>query len=118
MRTRTCRIFTFAALALTCALSKASQPQSAVPAQAPAGGAVLTLQTKEFDMRLDGLFYETAAGRTFLPSFDQLSIISKKPWMREGTTRDGHVIRISVTPQSGRFNVAFSARPNNDIVRW
>jgi alpha-glucosidase (family GH31 glycosyl hydrolase) len=113
------RFFAIVAVALVCVLSRAAHHEAAAPlVQGNTPGAVLTLQAKDFDLRLDGLFYETAAGRTPLPSFDQLSIISKKPWMREVTTRDGHVIRIAVTPQSGRFNIAFSATPNTDIVRW
>lgn len=31
---------------------------------------------------------------------------------------DGHVIRVSVTPQAGRFNIGFASRPNSDILRW
>jgi len=104
------RIVTIIALSLTCALYGATQ--------VPAGGAALTLESKVVDLRLDGLFYETAAGRTFLPAYSPAAFVSNKAWSRESTMPDGHVIRVSVTPQSGRFNIGFTARPNTDIVRW
>jgi alpha-glucosidase (family GH31 glycosyl hydrolase) len=113
------RISIITALALICALCGAAHPETAAPSvQNPAAGASLMLQGKGYSLHVDGLFYETAAGRTFLPAFAPAAIISKQPWMREATMPDGHVIRISVAPQSGRFNIGFSARPNTDIVRW
>ncbi|HEX4997676.1 MAG TPA: TIM-barrel domain-containing protein [Terriglobia bacterium] len=86
--------------------------------QGTSGGAVLALQSKTLALRADGLFYETAAGRTYLPALTPEGSISSAPWTRESTMPDGHVIRISVTPQGERFNVSFTARPNTDIVRW
>jgi len=102
-----------------CALCGASEQETAAAlAQRPPDGAVLTLQLKAFDLRVDGLFYETAAGRRTVPAFTSVAIVSKRPFTREATMPDGHTIRISVIPQSGRFNIAFTASPNNDIVRW
>jgi len=113
------RISIIAALALTCALCGAAHQEMAAPVvQGGAGGAALTLQSKQLALRVDGLFYETAAGRTSLPAFNSASIIEKQPWTREATMPDGHMIRVSVTPQSGRFNIALTATPNTDIVRW
>ena len=113
------RIFVIVALALTGALCGAAHQQRAATfGQAPAGGAVLTLQSKAFALRLDGLFYETTAGRTYLPAFSPTGSVARAPWSRESTMPDGHVIRVSVTPQSGRFNIGITARPNSDIVRW
>ena len=115
----TYRMFSIAVLTLTCAFCGASQQvTSAAQAQGTAGGAVLTLQSKAFALHIDGLFYETAAGRTPLPAFTPAAVISTRSWTREATMRDGRTIRVSVTPQSGRFNIALTATPNSDIVRW
>src|SRR4051794_38547101 len=86
--------------------------------RAQAGGAALTLQSKGLALRMDGLFYETASGRIFLPSFTPEANISTVPWMKEIAMPDGHAIRVAVTPQYGRFTIAFSSRPNADIIRW
>jgi alpha-D-xyloside xylohydrolase len=107
------RISAIVALCALCATAPA-----APFAQGTAGGATLTLQSNAFALRIDGLFYETPAGRTYLPAFTPAGIVSRAPWTRESAMPDGHVVRVSVTPEASRFAIGFTARPSSDIVRW
>ncbi|MGO9476410.1 MAG: glycoside hydrolase family 31 protein [Limisphaerales bacterium] len=69
-------------------------------------------------IKLDGLFYETAAGRTPLPvtPFAQTTnglgqqAVTKMP--------DGRVVTIAVKPDGNDFALRFSAAPDNDILKW
>jgi alpha-D-xyloside xylohydrolase len=92
-------------------------------------GAVLTLQSTELSqgrrarggsLRIDGLFYETAAGRTVLP--EQLTgerqSIRGKPWKRELKMADGRTVSIAVQPQGKDFHVSLKAQPDSDILKW
>jgi len=82
-------------------------------AQAPAGVATITLQSRVLaPLRLDGLFLETALGRTTLPAF------ASQGRAMSATMPDGRVITASVTPQGNNFAISLAARPNADIIRW
>jgi alpha-glucosidase (family GH31 glycosyl hydrolase) len=90
---------------------------SATPyVQRPATGGTFTLQAKDFALLIDGLFFETAAGRIPLPVLPALTGTASRT--AETTMPDGRIVSVSVTSDSGRFNVGLTARPNNDIVRW
>ena len=104
------------ALALTCIICGAAPQAPSI--RTPMAVAALTLQSKDLALRLDGFFYETAAGRTYMPAFPQEAIISKKTWKRDGTMSDGRVVHVSVTPKSGRFEIGLTATPGSDITRW
>ena len=71
-------------------------------------------------LSLDGLFYETGAGRVALPETvtGGLRVIGTSRWSNESRMPDGRLVRVSVTPQSGAFTLSLSAMPNQDIVRW
>ena len=89
------------------------------------GGAAFTLQSKNLSsssgkqaLTVDGLFYETAGGRTMLPRTltaragknGQLSANAKMP--------DGRSITISVKPNGGNFDIALIASPADGIRKW
>jgi alpha-D-xyloside xylohydrolase len=66
--------------------------------------------------KLDGLFYEMASGRRALPD-DALARATKK--RREQIAMpDGRVVTVSVKPGRNKTEIEFSAKPNQDIVRW
>jgi alpha-glucosidase (family GH31 glycosyl hydrolase) len=82
-------------------------------------GAALTLQARNLTLKLDGIFYETASGRTNLPAFTtQGSAISKSQWTAQTTMSDGRIITATVTPQANRFTISFKARPDSGISGW
>lgn len=71
-------------------------------------------------LRLSGLFYETAAGRTMLPAsldaepqvpFDE--IIKARVKMP-----DGRVVKLSAMPDGDDFNITLTAEPDKDVKRW
>jgi alpha-glucosidase (family GH31 glycosyl hydrolase) len=90
--------------------------------QGPA--ATLVLQSRNITPRstltFDGLFYETAQGRTSLPAAltSGIRTVSGARWNGQAQMPDGRMLRLSVTPQGNNFTVAFEARPNADIIKW
>ena len=81
----------------------------------------LTLRADGFSLRIDGLFYETAAGPTRLPSLTPQTTTTDQPWIAEVTMPDRRVVRVSVTRRSGNpdtFDITLNARPDTDVVRW
>src|ERR1700674_525669 len=72
-------------------------------------GAVLVLQSNSLkptqtgahSLRLDGLFYETANGRSLLPATltSPRQGIRAKAWTSQATMADGRVVSVSVQPQ-------------------
>lgn len=102
-------------------------------AQHPSGkndsSAVLILQSTALSqrrgpgrgsLRLDGLFYETAAGRTMLPAAITAKgqSIRDKPWKSQLKMADGRIVSIAVQPQGKDFNVSLRAQPDSDILKW
>ena len=88
------------------------------------GGAVLTLPSKDLSasfgkqsLTIDGLFYETAAGRVTVPT---LNAASDKNGKIDGTAKlgDGRSVRVTVTPAGRDFNIAISADRSEDIIKW
>jgi alpha-D-xyloside xylohydrolase len=80
-------------------------------------GAALTLQSRKLaphgsgpdsrSLKIDGLYFETARGRTRLPEF-----------ISQTTMPDGRTILANVTRQANRFTVSLKARPDSDITGW
>jgi alpha-D-xyloside xylohydrolase len=108
-------------------LSVASYAQQ--PSRKQDGGAVLVLRSTALaqsrglglgSLRLDGLFYETAAGRTMLPAAltAKGQNIRAKLWMGQLKMADSRVVSIEVQPQGKDFNVSLRAQPNSDILKW
>ncbi len=95
---------------------------------AQSGGAAIVLQSPSLkplgvsalsrSLRLDGLFYETANGRTPFPSTLATPKGITRPWLAQTTMPDGRVVTISVQPQGSDFNVSLKAQPNSDIIKW
>ena len=77
--------------------------------------AVVTLRSKHLaaagtgalsgSLRLDGIFFETAQGRAFLPA---------KP----GALPDGRVIKLALAAEGDNFILRLSAEPDADIIKW
>ena len=71
-------------------------------------------------LRLSGLFYETAAGRTALPA--NLAADSFVPFDESVNAQvkmpDGRLVKLAVTPDGDDFNLHLSAEPDKDIKRW
>src|SRR5215218_9425666 len=84
--------------------------------------AVINLSSKNLSesslLRLDGLFYETAAGRIALPA--ALTVSPKKNGLLEAETKmaDGRAIKLSIVPEGQNFNISFTANPGADIIKW
>ena len=69
-------------------------------------------------LKLDGLFYETASGRTRLPG--DLTAIARGPvgLARQAKMADGRVVKLSVTAAGRHFVIRLSATPSTDILKW
>ncbi len=93
-----------------------------------ADGAVLLLPSKHLAsngqagtgnfLTLDGLFFETAKGRTMLPG--ELTARQNRDGRVEDQIKlqDGRLVKLSVKPEGNNFAIALSAQPDADIVRW
>ena len=75
---------------------------------------------KDRSLRIDGIFYETEAGRVILPATftEGKSGVSNKPWEAQSKTVDGRVVTISVTPQANDFAIRIFAKPDAGILKW
>jgi alpha-D-xyloside xylohydrolase len=71
-------------------------------------------------LRLDGIFFETAQGRTLLPSeFGKGSDgIQTRQWESRVKTEGGRVVTVAISPQGDDFTVRISAKPDADILKW
>jgi alpha-glucosidase (family GH31 glycosyl hydrolase) len=69
-------------------------------------------------VKMDGLFYETAAGRTPIPD----ALFTKAPegpgQQAEIKMPDGRTIKILMVPDGNDFSIKFSASPDKDIIKW
>ena len=97
-----------------------------VLAQQPSG-AVLTLSSASLkplagtrSLRLDGLFYETASGRTPLPVSLTSTLQGARALTssRQATMPDGRVVTVLVHRSGQDFNISLKAQPDSDIVKW
>lgn len=93
------------------------------------GDAVLILRSSALSqrrgpgrgaLRLDGLFYETSAGRTMLPATltTKGQGIRNRLWKSQLNMGDGRVVSITVQPEGKDFNVSLRAQPDSDILKW
>jgi alpha-glucosidase (family GH31 glycosyl hydrolase) len=80
--------------------------------------AVLTLRSKSSSLKLDGLFYETTKGRTYLPATLTEKAGKNNQLENQIKMDDGRVVKISLRPQGQNFIVALSAQPDADIIKW
>lgn len=71
-------------------------------------------------LRLDGLFYETAEGRVFLPAelTNTPGGVLDRQRKAQLKMNDGRNITVEITPQGKNFSVRMSAQPNTGILKW
>ena len=82
--------------------------------------ASVILKTPRRAVQIDHFFFETARGRTPLPSeltHGELTV-SNRRWTGEAMTADGPRVRITITPQGTNFDFSMSATPAADITKW
>ena len=95
-------------------------------AQPPKNGdeATLVLESDSLagtsNLKLNGLFYETANGRTVLPAqlTKEASAIKNKQWSGQMRMPDGRTVSLSVLPQGKNFVIHLNAQPETDISKW
>src|ERR1700690_1677209 len=69
-------------------------------------------------VKMDGLFYETAAGRTPLPPIP-FTMAQDGSGQQAGITMpDGRMVKISLKPDGNDFSIRLSATPDADIIKW
>src|SRR5438270_9992472 len=112
------RFLTCISLVLIFTTGEAQQPRTNVDAAA----LILSsskLAAKE-PLRLDGLFFETANGRTMLPAqlTEGAKAIKDKPWSGEVRMPEGRTVSVNVTPQGKNFVIRLNAQPDTDAVKW
>src|ERR1039458_8425245 len=78
----------------------------------------LPAPSKICPFKIDGLFYETATGRTPLPAIPFTKTQAGPGQQAETKMLDGRVVTISVTPDGNDFSIRLSATPDADIVKW
>jgi len=94
------------------------------PVQSRQNPAAIILQSGNLksgrSLTLDGLFYETAAGRTPLPTSltGGVRTIGGARWSGETRMPDGRSIRLTVSPEAGAFTIALTATPRDGILKW
>ncbi len=71
-------------------------------------------------LKLDGLFFETAAGRTVLPGGLSLTALTPgdSKFSKSMKLADGRIVRAAVETRGDNFVLRLSAEPSADIVRW
>ena len=67
---------------------------------------------------VSGLFYETFAGRNFLPP-DIVAKAKKGGSLRSSAKMaDGREVTVSIVPDGKNFNLSFTAAPSEGIIKW
>ena len=99
---------------------------SPLPGGAP--GAIITLASKaltsaggaETTLRIDGLYYRTAAGQVWLPTTFSLRAEAGATarQVAEAAMPDGRSVLVSVRPEGNNFMLSLSANSNRDIIGW
>ena len=69
---------------------------------------------------LDGLFYETAAGRVVLPAglTAKSQSIRDRQWQSQARMADGRTVTASARPEGSNFIIRLSAQPDAGILKW
>jgi alpha-D-xyloside xylohydrolase len=72
------------------------------------------------ELRLDGIFLETAKGKVTLPWPPEVeaSGITKGSWVAKTRMADGRVVTMRVESRGSDYGIRFNADPNADIIRW
>jgi len=68
-------------------------------------------------LKISGLFFETAAGRTMLS--EEITARQRNNRLEgEVTLPGGRVVKLTLEPEGENFNIRVSAQPDADIVKW
>ncbi len=89
------------------------------PSLESAGGrSVLNLPGVAGAVRLDGIFYETAQGRTSLPA-NLTATAQGRTLVARATMPDGRAVTVTVTPDARQnYTVSLAAVPAAGITKW
>jgi alpha-D-xyloside xylohydrolase len=76
--------------------------------------------TGDRTLTLDGMFFETAQGRTAIPGALTAGprAIRNRVWEAQAKMPDGRVVKLSARPEKNHFIIRLSAQPDGDITRW
>lgn len=69
-------------------------------------------------LTIDGLFFETAKGRTLLPAAVTPAPRSGNVVSGEAKMPDGRLVRVSLAADGRHYVLRLGAEPSGDIVRW
>ncbi len=69
-------------------------------------------------IKLDGLFYETAAGRTPIPVIPFARTTNGPGQQAETKMSDGRVVKIFLKPDGNDFTIRMTAMPDTGIIKW
>jgi alpha-glucosidase (family GH31 glycosyl hydrolase) len=69
-------------------------------------------------LTIDGLYFETTAGRTMLAAAETLRPTAGKPVVLRLNLPDGRIVRATLTPDGRNYTLRLSAEPAAGIVRW
>ncbi|MEO6390719.1 MAG: TIM-barrel domain-containing protein [Pyrinomonadaceae bacterium] len=82
-------------------------------------GPVIGLRSKVLTLKLDGIYFETAAGRNPVKfPLEPTQTISEKRWEGKVTMSDGRVVTAIVAPKGSDFELKLSAQPDTGITKW
>jgi alpha-D-xyloside xylohydrolase len=86
-------------------------------------GAGFSLPSKNISgggkLKIDGLFYETAAGRVAFPSLLAAANPTKEGALAvSAKSSDGRLIGIKIVPDGANFNLTLTAVPDDGIKKW
>ncbi len=116
-----CGCLTFAGsviLAMTSSSMAAASrgPVVVLPSRATAEGRG---PSSNSPITLDAFFYETTAGRVYLPVELGLNWnLSERTRQRQAVATDGHTVRLDVVRDGQDFVLRLHAAPSTDILRW
>jgi alpha-D-xyloside xylohydrolase len=68
--------------------------------------------------KMDGLFYETAAGRMVIPAIPFIRAADGLGQQAKTNMPDGRVVTLAVKPDGNGFSIHLAAQPDADIVKW
>jgi alpha-D-xyloside xylohydrolase len=71
-------------------------------------------------LQLDGMFFETAGGRTALPAALTAGSwnVRGKVWQAQTKMADGRIVKVVARPEGKNFIIQLSAQPDGDITKW
>jgi len=96
------------------------------PQQSPASATIVlpaprlkTMAGAPQALSVDGLFVETAQGRTALPpALIQPGPAGASSWTNRATLAGGRVVSLSIGRQRDRMTLSLAAQPATNVIRW